>query len=246
MRTCGKLAGLTLMVLVAACGPRQERLGEGNPSLATAQTALASGAPDLALRICVALAESGQRGVDILVCQGNALTAMGRNGEAGAAFEAALDIDRTSTDALIGKGRLRLATDPADAERLFLLSLSRSPRNSVALNNLGIARDLQGRHQDAQTAYSEAIAAAPQSRPPQVNLALSMAMSGRASEASRILRPMAEQPNATPRERHDFAAVLAMDGRPDEAVQYLQPELSGTKLDDAITGFRAVPAGRAP
>lgn len=227
---------------LAACSPQTDRIGAGTPSLSTAQTALASGAPELALRICGTLLEKGQRGADVLVCQGDALAALGRNGEAGASFAAALAANPGLPGALIGVGRLRLATDPVDAEKLFLQALTKQPRNPIALNNLGIARDLQGRHQDAQTAYSEAIGAAPDLRAPQVNLALSMALGGRAAEASRLLRPLADQPNATSRERHDFAAILAMEGRSAEAAHYLQPELSGPPLEDALTGFRALPA----
>jgi Flp pilus assembly protein TadD len=229
--------------VLGACAPQADRLGTGAPSLNTAQTALANGAPEFALQICTTLLENGQRGPDVLVCQGNALTALGRNGEAGSSFAAALVAQPGSLEAMIGVGRLRLATNPIEAERLFLQVLAKQPRNPVALNNLGIARDLQGRHQDAQAAYGEAIGAAPDLRAPQVNLALSMALSGRAGEASRLMRPIADRPSATPRERHDFAAILAMEGRSDEAARYLQPELSGLPMEHALAGFRSMPAG---
>lgn len=236
---------LIVALMLGACAPQVERLGTGTPSLSTAQTALASGAPEFALKICSTLLEKGQRGPDVLICQGNALTTLGRNGEADSSFSAALAADPGSLEALTGVGRLRLATNPAEAERLFLLVLAKQPRNPVALNDLGIAQDLQGRHQDAQAAYGEAIGAAPDLRAPQVNLALSMALSGRPTEASRLMRPIADQPTATPRERHDFAAILVMEGRSDEAVGYLQPELSGPQLERALTGFRSIPAGTA-
>lgn len=234
--------GVVILALaLGACNAGPARLGDGNPSLGTAQTALASGAYDLALRVCNNTLAAGRRDADVLACQGNALTGLGRDAEAAASFNAALAASPNNTDALIGAGRQRLATNPAEAESLFLRALARQPRNAVALNNLGVARDLQGRHSDAQTAYGEAIAAAPDSRPAQVNLALSMALSGRATEAVRILQPIADRSDATLRERHDYAAVLAMDGRRDEATRYLTPELSGAPLDDALSGFRALP-----
>lgn len=231
---------------LAACSPQTGRLGTGTPSLDTARTALTSGAPELALQICNTRLEKGERRPDVLVCQGNALAALGRNGEAGASFAAALAANPGLPEALFGVGRLRLATDPVEAERLFLQALSKQPHNPIALNNLGIAQDLQGRHQDAQTAYGEAIQAAPDMRAPRVNLALSMALNGRTEEASRLLSPMADQPTATSRERHDFAAVLAMEGRSAEATRYLQPELSGPQLEDALAGFRAMRALAVP
>ena len=51
----------------------------------------------------------------------------------------------------------------------------------MALNDLGIARDLQGRHTDAQTAYRSALGVDPDMRAAQVNLALSLAMSGQST-----------------------------------------------------------------
>ena len=171
---------------------------------------------------------------------GDALAAMGRNAEATGAYELALVADGKSVPAKIGLGRIRLASDPAAAEALFLDALVRDPRNPTALNNLGIARDLQGRHADAQTAYAEAIGAAPEMRAAQVNLALSLAMSGRAGEGVRILRPIAGRADATARERHDLAAVLAMDGKPEEAVKLLRPELDGAQTDEAVVGFRSL------
>ena len=216
-------------------------LGDGSPSLKTAQTALASGVPELALQICSKLIVKFPRSPDVQTCYGNALSGLGRNVEAASSFTTALDITRNYPDALIGLGRLRLTTDPVSAEQMFMNALKQQPRDSIALNDLGIARDLQGRHKDAQMAYAEAIAAAPDSRPPQVNLALSMALSGRAGEATRMLQPLADQPSASARERHDYAAALAMAGHSDQAARYLQPELTGPQVETALNGFRAMP-----
>ena len=239
------LAAVALMAL-SACTSEQARLGDGTPSLKTAQTALSSGAPDLAYRICAALVDGGDRSTKTLVCKGNALTGLGRSAEAASVFAVALQDAPHNTDALIGTGRLRLATDPAGAEQLFMQALAVLPRDAVALNNLGIARDLQGRHHDAQTAYAEAIGSNPDARAPQVNLALSMAMSGRAREGAQMLRPLAENGTATARERHDYAAVLTMAGRAEEATQFLSPELTRQQAEQAVSAYRAMPSRGTP
>lgn len=186
---------------LAACSAQTNQIGTGTPSVNTAQTALASGAPGLAENICTTLLETGQRGLDVRLCQGDAFTALGRNTEAEASFDAILVTNPGLPEAIVGIARIRLATDPAEAERLLLQVLARQPRNPVALNDLGIAQDLQGRHQEAQTAYSEAIGAAPDMRAPQVNLALSLATSRHAAEASRLLRPVAGRAIATSHRR---------------------------------------------
>ena len=234
------------LVALTACTAEQARLGDGTPSLKTAETALSSGAPDLAYRICAALVDGGDRSTKTLVCKANALTGLGRSAEAASVFAVALQGAPRNSDALIGVGRLRLATDPAGAEQLFMQALAVSPRDAVALNDLGIARDLQGRHHDAQTAYAEAIGSNPDARAPQVNLALSMAMSGQAGEGARMLRPLAENGTATARERHDYAAVLTMAGRPDEAAQFLSPELTGSQAEQAVSAYRTMPSHGAP
>lgn len=235
---------LAAVLLVAACSSQSDTLLTGRPSITTARVALAGGSGDIALNICNGLLEQRPTDTDLLVCRGDALVVLGRNAEAASVYDRALALNPRASDAKIGLGRLRLATDPTAAELLFLDALTSNPRNAVALNNLGVARDLLGRHADAQVAYGEAIAAAPDLRGPQVNLALSLGMSGRAGDAVRMLRPIGERADATPRERHDLAAVLAMDGKSDEAARLLRQDMDGPQADDAINGFKALPARR--
>ena len=235
------LLTLLLASTLGGCA-RTDAVVAGQPSLDTARVALANGSTGLALNICNGLLAQRPNSAGLLVCRGDALTAMGRNAEAITAYEAALRSDSKWADAKVGLGRIALATDPARAEAFFLDALTSNPRNSIALNDLGIARDLQGRHADAQVSYGEAIAAAPDLRAPQVNLALSLALTGRASEAVRIMRPIGSRENATVRERHDLAAVLTMDGHPDEAATLLRRDMDGAQVDQAISGFQALPA----
>lgn len=236
------LPALLLTAALGACGSLGDSGLSGQPSLATARVALSGGAVEVGLNICNALLLKRPGDAELLICRADALTAQGRAAEAASGYQAALVADPNASGARIGLGRLRLATDPKAAEALFLEALTRNPRNAIALNNLGIARDLQGRHADAQAAYGEAIAAAPDMRAPQVNLALSMALSGRAGEAVRLMRPIAERPDASQRERHDLAAVLTMDGKPEEAARLLRPDLDGTQVENAVNGYRTLPA----
>jgi Flp pilus assembly protein TadD len=234
-------AVLFMVSALGACSSTDATLN-GAPSLDTARVALASGSAELSLNICNGLLTRRAHDAALLVCRGDALTALGRGSEAVSAYQDALSADRKSSAAKLGLGRLYLSSDPPRSEALFVDALTREPRNAQILNNLGIARDLQGRHADAQLAYGEAIAASPELRAPQVNLALSMAMSGRPGEAVRIMRPIGERQDATPRERHDLAAVLAMDGKRDEAARLLRTDLEGQQADEAISGFQALPA----
>ena len=68
--------------------------------------------------------------------------------------------------------------DPSAAEAAFTAVIAQEPNNIAALSNLGIARDLQGHHAEAQDAYRRALVAAPETADVKVNLDLSLALSG--------------------------------------------------------------------
>lgn len=212
-------------------------MGSGPAGMEVADAALKGGSPEIALQIATNVLATHPGNEDALLTKGEALTAMGRNEEAAAAFTAVLAVDRTSVGANIGLGRLRLGTNPAQAEQLFLEALNREPRNQVALNDLGIARDLQGRHADAQAAYRQALGLDPEMSAAQVNLALSLAMSGQSRDAVQLLRPLADKPDASQQTRHDLAAVLMMSGDKASAAQILSKDLPPDQVQEALRAF---------
>ncbi len=205
------------------------------------------GSPQVALRVDDGLLAKDPRNVAALINRGDAQTALQQLDAASASYADALRADPQSVAARIGLGRLRLTTDPSAAETLFNDALQRAPRNAAALNNLGIARDLLGRHDEAQAAYRQAIGIDPQMSGAQVNLALSMAMAGRANDATPLLRPLASSPNAGRKLRQDLAAVLAMAGNRSEAEQILAQDLPPDQVSQALAIFTAAsaPAGLA-
>ena len=233
--------------LLAACAAQQnDTLSSRPPGIGVARTAMANGAPVVALQICSELTQRVPGNLDAAVCEGDALTALGRRDEAEASFLRAQRISPEATAVLMGLGRLRLGTDPLVAEALFQRVLDQDPNNAAAWNDIGIARDLQGRHAQAQQAYARTMAIAPEMRAAEVNLALSMAISGHAEEAVQRLRRIAADPAASPRLRHDLAAALAMADRPDEAARLLRGDMRPEEVDQAIAGYRALPSGSAP
>jgi len=228
---------LALLVLLAACARGANGVGSGPPGIDVADAALKGGSPEIAVQIASNVLAANPGNEDALLTKGEALTQLGRTEEAAAAFTAALAVNPNSVGANIGLGRLRLSTDPASAERLFLQALNREPRNDVALNDLGIARDLQGRHTDAQTAYRQALGINPEMSAAQVNLALSLAMSGQSRDAVQLLRPLADRPGATQQTRHDLAAVLTMNGDRTAAAAILSKDLPPAQVQEALNAF---------
>jgi Flp pilus assembly protein TadD len=232
-------------LLLAACGtghtPDNARLTDA----ATAEAALDAGTPDIALRLSDATLAQHPTDGDALTRRGLALTELGRLDEARASLSMAVTSQPRNVRALLALGRVQLPVDPAQAEINFESALKQDSRNAAVLNNLGIARDLQGHHADAEASYRAAMAAQPEMVAAQVNLALCLAISGRGNDAIRLMRPLADAPEATQKIKEDYAAVLAMAGEREEAQRILSSNMAETEVTqalDALTLARATPA----
>jgi Flp pilus assembly protein TadD len=241
------LPGLTWFLLtaallgVSACGgPDAGGLSDSAPGIGVARAALEGGAADVALRVSAENLARDPENRDFMLVQADALAALGRGQEADAAYRRVLVADKDSVEARMGLGRLALNTNPAAAETFFLETLARDPRNAKAFNNLGIARDLLGRHPQAQDAYRRALGIAPSMQAATVNLALSLAMSGRADDGLKLLGGIDPAQRVSPRMRHDIAAVHAMAGDRAGAEALLSKDLSPADLDQTLRGYEAL------
>lgn len=230
---------LIILLLLVACGRTATDMSSLQPGVDVAQAALRGGSPETALQIAGHVLASDPGNESALVVQGDALTELGRLDEAHASYVAALQRNPESVAAEIGLGRLSLSSDPAKAEALFLEASHHDPRSFTALNDLGVARDLQGRHVAAQEAYRQALGLNPQDSAAEVNLALSMAMSGQAEQAVGMLRPLATSPGASRKLQHDLAAALTMAGDRDEASRILSADLTPEQVRQALDAYAA-------
>jgi Tfp pilus assembly protein PilF len=238
IRSTVRSAGLALLLTMNGCGSIiSSKTGARTPGLNVAEAALEGGAGQIALQVSDGVLRESPNNVRALEIKGDALTLLGDYDQAGAIFQALLAKDPNSVRACIGMGRVKLAKSPIEAEQYFQRVLQADPRNVTALNNLGIARDLQGHHTQAQPAYHQALAINPDLESAQVNLALSMAMSGQGPAAIKLLHARATQPGAPAKVKHDYAVVLAMTGNRSGAERVLsddmQPEEARQLLDSA-------------
>jgi Flp pilus assembly protein TadD len=240
-------SAFVLLVMLAGCTGRasSELSSFGNPGLNVATAALQGGSPQIALQVADRILATNPGSEAALVVQGDALTALGRPAEATTSYDKALAIHPSSVGARIGIARLSLASAPARSESLFLAALHDDPRNTTALNDLGVARDLQGNHAGAQEAYRQALGIKPDLTAAEVNMALSLAMSGDAAHAVAMIRPLAEEPGAAPKVRQNFAAVLAMSGDREAARQILSADMSAADVDRALDAYAAERSGGA-
>jgi Flp pilus assembly protein TadD len=228
-------------LLLSACVTSgDQRLGTGPPSLNVAHAALAAGSPAVALTVSNGILTRTPNDVPALLVQADALMTLGRLDEAETSYVKALAADPQSVLANIGLGRLRLRSSPPQAQALFLIALQYDAHNTTALNDLGIAYDLQGDHARAQAVYREVLGVAPTMRATEVNLALSMALSGQASEAVQMLKPLAEDPAASQRVRHDLAAALTLQGDRQTAAGILKGDMTPEDVDRALLSYEAL------
>lgn len=229
---------LLAALLAAGCsGSVGSEFSGSSTNVNVADAALRGGSPQVALQLVTGILAKDPDDVAALTIQGDALTLLGRTDAAAGSYEKALARDSSSARAKLGLARLRLATDPATAERMLLELLQRTPRDTAALNNLGIARDLLKRHADAQAAYRQVLGINPDFAPAQVNLALSLAMSGKGSEALPLIQPLATASGASRKLRHDYAAVLALSGRRADAERILSADLTPAEVNQVMAEF---------
>jgi Flp pilus assembly protein TadD len=233
-----KKIALLCLLLPAACGTQGTFPGSaGQAGDNVARAAIAAGSPDVALNVSNAILAESPKNVPALLSKGDALSLLGRYDEAQANYALALGADPASVEAQIGLGRLSLRSDAKRAQVLFLGALRRDPNNKVALNDLGIAYDLQGDHVKAQESYRRALGSDPGMHAAEINLALSMALNGRAPEAVQMLKPLASGPNAPRRLRQDLAVALAMSGDKEGAAKILSADMTPEQIQRTLLAY---------
>ena len=240
---------IALLLLPAAAAGRVRRatawfvrVGGGQAGDNVARAAIAGWSPpDIALNVSNAILAKKPNDVPALLSQGNdALSLLEPpRQKRRRAIRARWRLDHmTLPRAQIGLGRLSLRSDAPRAQLLFLGALRHDPSNKVALNDLGIAYDLQGNHVLAQDSYRRALGSDPTMHAAEVNLALSMALNGHASDAVQMLKPLAGNPNAPRRLRHDLAAALAMSGDKEGAAKILSADMTPEQIQRSLLAYR--------
>jgi Flp pilus assembly protein TadD len=225
---------LALLLTAAGCASHDNAAITARQDAALGDAALLVGSPDVALNLADDALTRNPADAGALTRRGLALTALGRLEEARDSLRKAVASEPDNSQALLAFGRVQLPVDPAVAEAMFQSVLRQDSKNAAALNNLGIARDLQGHHAEAEAAFRAALAAKPDMSAAQVNLALCLAIRGQASEAIGLLRPLADGPSASQKVRENYAAVLAMAGERDKAQRILAADMSASELAPAL------------
>jgi len=208
--------------------------------------AIAGGDPAMALKVSQSVLATSPHNLDALYHEGAAYYAMNRCMDAIAVYKVALTVDPKSAEADVGVGRCLLRRDAVTAEQMFEAAVANDPDNAAALNDLGIARDLQANHAGAQAAYQQALLLQPGSVSTEVNLGMSLALAGDGPDALQYLGPLATSQDATPKIREDYAAALVAAGRPDQARAVLAIDLPETGVQQLMADFSLAISQPAP
>lgn len=241
------LAGAALLAMTGCGTVSTWSRAEPDPSLKLAGVFLQAGAPEPALTAANEVLTRQPRNQAALEARAQALTQLGRTEEAQAAYAAVLAADPASIPARIALGRTLVHSDPPAAERIFLEVLARQPANAIALNNIGITRDLQGRHAEAQSAYRAARAAEPRMIGASVNLGLSQVLAGDMAAAVATLTPLAAEPDAPDTVHENLGIALAASGDALGAARVLGRVMSPAEVVETLAQYRrSVPAVATP
>ncbi|MCX7378258.1 MAG: tetratricopeptide repeat protein [Alphaproteobacteria bacterium] len=248
LRPHGLLRGLAMagLLAMAGCGSLPT-LGKAEPdsSLRLATIFLSAGAPDAALRAADEALVRRPRNAEAMVLRADALVALERADEAQQAYMAAIAEDPRAVGPRIALGRMLVRRNPAAAEAMFADVLARQPNNAIALNNIGITRDLQGRHREAQPSYRAARTVDPRMTGASVNLGLSLVLSGDMAEAVRELTPLAAAPDASPTVVENLGVALAANGEAAEAARVLARVMAPAEIAEVLAQYRGQPARMA-
>lgn len=240
---------LALLALAACSGSAQRasgsatRMPDAASRLHVAGVAEAAGQMDVAMAMYSATAQAEPDNAQAQATYADANMRAGNLAGAHAILAAALARHADDIALLRTAGRLSLVEGRAsEALSIFRRRSVAKPNDSQALDGQGLAQDMLGAHQEAQRAYSLALAADPDNVAASNNLAMSLLLSGHAAEAAARLDELRRRPDAPQRVQINFALAEGVAGKCDAAQALLGGQSSSAQIDSVLTELR-LPAG---
>jgi Flp pilus assembly protein TadD len=176
-----------------------------------------------------------------LIVAGDTLLQMGAVNEAIVSYNAALVRPGDTQGAEIGLARAFLKTSkPQLALAPLSKALETNPEDPKLLLLLGVAKDLQGQHQQAQANYRDGLARAPGDRALTINLALSLTLSGEYPDAIAVLQPLATARTASPDERQTLALIYGLKGNVPEAARLCRIDLDDASVEHNLAYYQSL------
>jgi Flp pilus assembly protein TadD len=176
-----------------------------------------------------------------LIAAGDALLQIGAINEAIVSYNSALVRPGDTQRAQIGLAKAFLQTGKP---QLALAPLSKAaevnPEDPKLLLLLGVTKDLERKHGEAQAYYRDGLARAPGDPGLTTNLALSLAMSANYPNAITVLQPLALAPTASPRERQTLALIYGLNGNVSEAARLNRIDLDDASVEHNLAYYKTL------
>jgi Flp pilus assembly protein TadD len=244
--TLARIIGAGLMLLLGACESSYGPKGDAyDAAVRQADEARKAGNMDAAVPLYGRALEFNPDGLEAKLGLGQSYLAMGAGDEAAAQFRDVLSKRGGDSAARRGLAAALISSgQPALAERQVDAALQADAQDYRALNLLGVALDMQGRHAEAQANYRRGIELAPDYVALRSNYGLSLAITGPAQEAVAQLAPLALTRAADARVRQNLAFAYAMAGDLEHSLQMSRRDLDERTAQRQLSYFmelRAMP-----
>lgn len=234
------------LLLLAACQPQStsnkdlSELSDTERSLfEQASEMRAAGRLEDAANLYIKVAQMSKGSVEAHVALAEMLRADNRAAQAIPMLEQALRLK--PNDARLhmemGFAQISKASYP-DAIRSFDTALSIDDEFGSAYSGKAVALDMQGKHEDAQKIYAEAIARGLSSPSLDSNYALSLIFTGQYDEAIRLLEPHASASTATMVMRQNLALAYGLKGDVGRAKEYGEKDLDPIKAKENLEFYK--------
>ena len=156
-------------------------------------------------------------------------------------YEEALPIDEND-EVKKQLGRLYLSTNQPDTAISIFEGIILVHKDDVrALSGLGVAYDIKGDHQTAQTYYQKALQVNEENNDVKSNMGLSLAFEGRYEESLKLLQPIGEALGATSKQRHNLALVYSLAGNHQKAQEIFSKDMTTSDIHENLHAIGMAP-----
>jgi Flp pilus assembly protein TadD len=188
-----------------------------------------------------ALAKNPTNKLPIYLKLGEAYMNVERLEEAKKTYEEALPYDEHD-EVKKHLGRLYLSTGKPDQAIAIFEGIILVHKDDIkALNGLGVAYDLKGKHVIAQDYYRKALAINGENEDVKSNLGLSLAFSGHFKESLELLEPIGGAVNATSKQRHNLALAYGLSGNQAKSQELYAKDLESSVINENLHAINMVP-----
>lgn len=161
--------------------------------------------------------------------------------EAKKVYEEALPIDEND-EVKKQLGRLYLSTAQPDTAISIFEGIILVHKDDIrALNGIGVAYDIKGDHQTAQSYYQKALNINEENTDIKSNMGLSLAFDGRYEDSLKLLQPIGEALGATSKQRHNLALVYSLSGNHSKAREIFAKDMELSDINENLHAIRMAP-----